>query len=400
MFLLHFAKVNTMKINHVFLFYSVKFAGGTSDLMFKLVKNQRRNGIDAKILTGNHKIDRDLCDRIGNENVLVTKSMLDNFGFSIMPFLPFSFLYKAYRADLFHLHAYRTFQNIIVYVYCKLSNTPYIIDAHGAVPFYKKKNGLKKLFDYLIGWKMLKDASFLVAETEVGVTEYLDILHDVDKEKLKIISPPFDTEQFKDLPDRGEFRKMFGINPATKVIAFLGRIHEIKGNDFLIKGFEHYIKNHQDCLLVLIGPDDGHQNELELLIDELGIKENVLFTGYLDGDKKLSALVDADIVAQMSRREQGAWAPFEAILCGTPIIVSDHTGAGEDVKRIDAGTTVEFDDVIGLSAAISEIFANYTSEKHRARRAKQFIEKHMSLNARMSEYIALYESAIVAKEKK
>ena len=64
---------------------------------------------------------------------------------------------------------------------------------------------------------------------------------------------------------------------------------------------------------------------------------------FLEGNDKNSALVDAEIVAQMSRQEQGAWAPLEGVLCKTPIIVTADTGTGEDVKRLNAGYLVDFD---------------------------------------------------------
>ena len=127
--------------------------------------------------------------------------------------------------------------------------------------------------------------------------------------------------------------------------------------------------------------------------------DKVKFTGFIGGDQKNSALVDADIVAQMSRQEQGAWAPFEAVLCGTPIIVTDHTGAGEDVRRVDAGETVEFDNVKELSDKLNGILENYDQAKTRTMKARHFINTKMSMNARAQEYIDLYKRAIQQKEK-
>ena len=66
-----------------------------------------------------------------------------------------------------------------------------------------------------------------------------------------------------------------------------------------------------DLFLVLVGPDDGHMAECKKIVEDLGISRNVLFTGFLGGEHKNSALVDADIVVQLSRFEQGAWAPLE-----------------------------------------------------------------------------------------
>ena len=57
----------------------------------------------------------------------------------------------------------------------------------------------------------------------------------------------------------------------------------------------------------------------------------------------------------MSRFEQGAWAPLEGVLCKTPIIVTADTGTGEDVKRLNAGYLVDFDNNEMLAQTIIDI---------------------------------------------
>ena len=101
-------------------------------------------------------------------------------------------------------------------------------------------------------------------------------------------------------------------------------------------------------------------------------------------------MVDSDIVVQLSRQESGAWAPIEAVLCETPIVVTRHTGSGEDVKRMKAGYLVDFNDVSGLSDTFSEVFNNYDEAMALTLRAKQYIEKHLSFNCRIGEYTAIY----------
>ena len=118
-------------------------------------------------------------------------------------------------------------------------------------------------------------------------------------------------------------------------------------------------KKNPNSKLVIIGPDDGHMSECKKIVNDLKINEKVIFTGFLSGDYKNSALVDSDIVVQLSRQEQGAWAPLEAVLCERPIVVTAHTGTGEDIKRLDAGYLVDFNDIEGLSNVFKYIFDNY-----------------------------------------
>ena len=380
-----------MRIVHCFPFFSIKFAGGTSDLMYKIVKAQSKAGLKPIVLSGDYKFDGELAKTLQGVEFMISKSYLDKFGFSIMPGLLFSLIKNIKNIDVVHMHAYRTFQNFIVYLVCKLSKTPYIIDAHGAVPYHVNKKFLKRVFDFVIGYRMLKDATILVAETEVGQKEYTDLLDKLSRKNIAILSPPFDTDEFLILPEKTMFRKKFGIPLEKKVIMFLGRIHYIKGNDFLIRGFAEALKKRTDLHLVLVGSDDGHMEECKDIVRFLGIEENVIFTGFLAGKEKNSALVDADIVVQLSRFEQGAWAPLEGVLCKTPIIVTSNTGTGEDVKRIKAGYLVDFDDDEGLAETILSVFNNYDEAMSLTLEARTHIIDNLSMNARIHEYTELYK---------
>lgn len=382
-----------MKILHPFLFFSIKYAGGTSDLMFKIAKAQHKKGLKPIILSGNYMFDNELREKLPNVEFKILNSYFNKLGFSIMPGLWRVLNNELSDIDIVHMHTFRTFQNVLIYFFCRYKKIPYVIDAHGAVPYYSEKVLLKKFFDLVLGRRILNNASALIGETEVGKQEYLSIEPSLGQEKLPILSPPFDTDEFLNLPKKGLFRSKFNIHENLKVISFLGRINEIKGNDFLIEGFAKLLKKRDDVFLVLIGGDDGHMDFCKSLVKKLDIENKVLFTGFIGGDEKNSALIDSDIVAQMSRAEQGAWAPFEAVLCGTPIIVTEDTGAGEDVKRVNAGEVVKFGNVDDLALKLCNILDNYEDALSKTKIAGDFINAKMSMDARCHEYTDIYLQA-------
>ena len=164
-----------------------------------------------------------------------------------------------------------------------------------------------------------------------------------------------------------------------------------------LQKLEQWMKDHPDTKLIIIGNDDGFKNELEAQIERLNLKGKVLFVGFLGGEDKLSALVDSDIVIQTSRYEQGAWAPFEAVLCGTPIIVTGHTGAGEDVRRLDAGALVEFGNNTQLAELISKILDNPEEGQTKAAKAAQHIRENLSMKKKVQDYEELYLTCLKGK---
>ena len=100
------------------------------------------------------------------------------------------------------------------------------------------------------------------------------------------------------------------------------------------------------------------------------------------------------MVVQTSRYEQGAWAPIEAVLCGTPIIVSDNSGAGEDVRRMDAGYLVEFGNVGDLAGKIEHVLDRPEEARAKARAAAAYVTEHLSMDKCVVEYERLYEACV------
>ena len=150
--------------------------------------------------------------------------------------------------------------------------------------------------------------------------------------------------------------------------------------------------------MVIVGSDDGYKSTLDKLIDELNLSEKVLFTGFLGGEEKLSALVDADVMAQTSIYEQGTGVPFEAILCNTPIIVSKNTSASVNVSKIDAGYLVEYGNTQELRDTIQHILDNPAEAKGKVEKGQEYIKANLSLEKEIEKYESLYANCLAAKE--
>ena len=140
-----------MNVLQAYIFFSIKFAGGTSDLMFKLCKALEKKNIKNTVLCGSFEFDQDLAKRLKNTKFKVCKSYFDRFGLSITPEYIIYLKNNLRKFDLVHMHVFRTFQNVIIYYFCRKYNIPYIMDAHGSVPYFVRKKFLKRIYDFIIG---------------------------------------------------------------------------------------------------------------------------------------------------------------------------------------------------------------------------------------------------------
>ena len=75
-----------------------------------------------------------------------------------------------------------------------------------------------------------------------------------------------------------EEKRSFGINENEPVVLFIGRIAKEKSVDIIINSMKELTKKIPNCKLLIVG--DGPEREnLEVLVEELGIERSVVFAG-------------------------------------------------------------------------------------------------------------------------
>ena len=270
---------------------------------------------------------KNLSDKLAWKNIPIALGMASALNENIKDF------------DIVHAHLYRCFQSVIVHHYAKKYGVPYVLQSHGsALPFFQKQR-LKKLYDWVWGYKILKDATKVIALTKTEAEQYKKM--GVNEDKIEIVPNGVNLSEYENLPKRGEFKRKYKIEDDEKVILYLGRIHKIKGIDLLAKAFADLIKELDDVRLVIVGPDDGFLSTLKRQIEGLNIGDKILFTGPLYERDKLKAYVDADVYVLPSVYETFPVTVLEACACGTPVIVTDRCGIADIVEKV--GYVVEYD---------------------------------------------------------
>ena len=284
-------------------------------------------------------------------------------------YLPFIARKEIKNFDVIHLHEYRTFLNIVVGYYARKYKIPYILQPRGSFPRFTKCFQ-KKIFDFLFGYKIIKNSCKIIASSKIESEQY-DKVFSSDKE-IVYVPNGINLKEFKNLPKKGEFRKKYKIKDTEKIILYLGRIHKRKGLDLLVEVFSKLQKN-LNIKLVIVGPDDGYLNYLKNLVKNLKIGKKVIFPGPLFEKNKLEAYVDADVFVLPSKDKYESFGNvvLESLACGTPVIVTNNCGVSEYLNS-EVSYIVEYNEK-QLSDAILNIL---TDEKKRIKmsvKAKKFV---------------------------
>jgi glycosyltransferase involved in cell wall biosynthesis len=260
------------------------------------------------------------------------------------------------------------------------------------MPLLAEHTAAKRVYDLFWGRQLVKEAKRLVAVSAVEVDQYLEA--GIPPEKIALIPNGLDLEEFSQLPPRGSFRAQFGIPPESQMVLSLGRLHRIKGLDHLIAAFGTLRRDLPNAVLMLAGPDDGDLARLRKIAAEAHLQEQVLFPGPLYGPNRLAAFVDADLLAAPSEHEIFGLSPFEALMCGTPAVVTQDTGAGRLIREAGAGYLVPYGDDDALASAMLEALADRAEAERRVASGQAFVQKRLRWESIVGELEALYTAEI------
>lgn len=140
-----------------------------------------------------------------------------------------------------------------------------------------------------------------------------------------------------------------------RVILYVGRILYEKGLFDLIDAFNAVKNEFSDLSLVIVGSGPA-ENELTGRIEEYGIDERVIMTGFLAGKELIKAYQLAEVIVIPSHFEAGfALVAIEAMIFGVPIIASNVGGLSEGIDDGNDGLLYPAGDINSLRIKLSEL---------------------------------------------
>ena len=134
------------------------------------------------------------------------------------------------------------------------------------------------------------------------------------------------------------FFQQFPELSSKRLVLFLGRIHPKKGCDLLIEAFARTQAGTQGLQLVMAGPDQvGWVSQLQQQAQDLGIADQITWTGMLTGDLKWGAVHGAEAFILPSHQENFGLAVAECLACGVPVLISDQVHIWREIEVAGAG---------------------------------------------------------------
>ncbi|HEY2922123.1 MAG TPA: glycosyltransferase [Candidatus Binatia bacterium] len=377
-------------------FYPAWHYGGQPRSAYELARALVSRGHRVKVLTTDSAGDTRLPSGhrdIDGVQVIYYRNISNWLAFRQRLFWPPSMFRDLRRelagSDVLHIHELRSTLSVPAYRAASRLKMPYVLSTHGGLRHLGKAS-LKAMFDALWGKNILRRAAAVIA---ISPVEELDARSmDVEQERIRRLPNMISVSDYEPLPQKGLFRARWQLG-SSKTILFLGRLHWIKGADLLIRAFERLYASDRDTRLVIAGPDDGAESSLRDLAARAGLNSAVVFTGFLDHQQKVQALVDANLVVVPSRSEVFAITAIEALMCGCPVLLSTACGLHPMPQPEQGAVQFKTEDIDDLAGALSAAVAN-ASLGVAAQAGREFVKSEFSSDKVGACAESIYQSVV------
>jgi glycosyltransferase involved in cell wall biosynthesis len=265
---------------------------------------------------------------------------------------------------------------------------------------YSRLNSNEKFmvsFNWLLRFfeeRMLARSNRLIAVSDFTKRELLQY-YKVKEFKIRVIHNGVDVDKFKPAIDKRKAKEELGFNPEDKAILSVGRLYARKGLFTLIESIALVTRKFKNAKFIIAGK--GLSNEMKKLVSyaiKIGVKDNIVFTGYFP-DKKLPKLYQAaDIFAFSTFYENLPFAVLEALSTGLPVVTTNVGGIPEMIQESKNGFLVEPANSRELADRILYYLEHPAEASEMGLLARRNIENHFDWRLIVKKVVKVYDEAL------
>ena len=249
------------------------------------------------------------------------------------------------KIDIIHTHGYRS--DILGLIAAKMTTRPIVSTIHGWIPinsrlrFYERCDRFAlRFFDWLV--PVSNQIRELLIESGIapGKVTRLHNAVDVEIKQPKTEKLP----SFNIVKRQGDF-----------LIGTIGRLSPEKDIPNFLQTASLLVRKYDHLKFLVVG-DGPERKNLETMAFDLGLKDKIQFTGFIDEIDSVYPLLDLLVIS--SRTEGIPLVLLEAMKYSIPVVSTNVGGIGEVVDNGINGLLVSPDDVDELTKNLELLIKN------------------------------------------
>jgi glycogen(starch) synthase len=293
-------------------------------------------------------------------------------------------LVKTKEFDVIHAHDWLTFRAALRAKYH--SGKPLIVHVHSIERDRAGGNAGNPLV------REIEATTMLLADRVIAVSSRVKQMiaddYKIPASKRDVVHNSIDQSYLEPLDEANAYRYLGEMKKlGWKVVVNVGRLTIQKGLTHFLRSAALAAKSEPKTFFLIVG--NGEQrDELIELAAELGIADRVIFAGFQRGKRWRDAYAVADLFVMPSVSEPFGLTPLEAIMYGTPVIVSKQCGVSEVLNNC---LKADFWDEDELANQMTAVLKYETLAKELHANAWREVER-MSWNESADKLMNIYKS--------
>ena len=382
-------------------------SGGTGSYVFYLSRELIKNGYDINIVTGGTKASDIIINPQLSVNFLkIPKTpIIKSFLFAGTSYRKLNAIRNTVKPDITHVNLplvpdFAVPPNFGRALISTVHSTwKGEAEAIRGEPYSRLNSNEKFLVSFnwflrIFERKMIERSSRLIAVSDFTRKE-LTQYYDVPESKIRVIHNGVDTVKFHPTVDKRKVKAELGFNPDDIAIVSVGRLYARKGLFTLIESMPAVVKRFGNAKFIISGK--GQKDEMQKLIShalELGVRDNIVFTGYFP-DAKLPKLYQAaDVFAFSTFYEHHPFAVLEALSTGLPVVTTKVGGIPETITDGKDGFMCEPFRPKQFSDKILYLLEHYAEAQEMAVSARRTILKRFDWRIVVEKAMAVYDEVL------
>ncbi|UCE37885.1 MAG: glycosyltransferase family 4 protein [Thermoplasmata archaeon] len=283
----------------------------------------------------------------------------------------------------------RRFTPKIGYTLSKILRIPLIVEINGLTDkeaeiqnIAKTRNIIPKTLRKRIWRHMFKSVKRVVV-VSLGLKSGLTEEYGLKKDKIDVIYNGANTELFKPM-DIVKCKEDLELNIKHRYVGFIGNLAPWQGVEQLIEIAPKVIEKIPEARFLIVG-DGLMRPQLESSTEKLGIRDKVIFTGFIPYASVPKYINTFEVcAAPFSGIERNVKYSFSAIklyeymACGKPVVTTDVVGIKEEINQLGLGKIVKADDTHAFRESIIEILDNPELQIEYGEKARDWVLKEHS----------------------
>jgi glycosyltransferase involved in cell wall biosynthesis len=239
----------------------------------------------------------------------------------------------------------------------------------------------------------------IIANSTAGATFNAKI-QGLNMSYYRVVHNGVNTTRFYPRNDRNCIKQSLGISQDEQLVGMFASFKVQKNHPLAFAAMKQVFQHVPEARFVMIGEElykgmhgsDKYRQDMDRLVDEMGIRSRCYFLGNRDDVEKLYCACDVTILPSLFEGTPNVL--LESMACGVPVVATDVADNAKIVIEGKTGFLVSLNDDMRMAEKIISLLRNESLRKQLGMNARQWVHEEFSCKRLAEKIAAVYDEVL------